>query len=206
MTGRRDGLRTREEILGRSMQVASVDGLEGVTIGRLAGDLGMSKSGVIGHFGSKESLQLATVGAAGAVFVEQILEPVRGQEPGLARLTAALDAWITYLGSGTFDGGCFFCAVSTEVDGRPGPVRDSVVAVTRAGWDFLVDEARLAQRLGEIDDGVDPEQLVFELHAYLQEANWMFQLYGRHDALARARTAVQRRLADASPDAGGKRR
>ena len=121
------GDRTRRAILTTAVNVASVEGLEGLTIGRLATELEMSKSGLFAHFGSKEELQVSTVRAAAAIFVHRVIRDAEERfEPGIARLQAVLDSWIGYMERGTFAGGCFFAAATIEMDGRPGPVRDAV--------------------------------------------------------------------------------
>lgn len=187
---------TRQAILETAMDLASREGLEGLTIGGLAKQVGMSKSGVAGHFASKQALQLDTVAAARARFEQAVLAPSPA-EPGLERLETLLMRWIDYVAGDHFSGGCFFWAASAEFDGRPGPVRDQIAALTREWLHALRDETRLAQRLGEIDDGLDPLQLAFELHAYVQEANWAYQLLEMEEAFERARRAVRERLAAA---------
>ena len=178
---------SRDAILTRAVDLASVEGLEGLTIGRLAGDLEMSKSGLFGHFGSKEELQLATLDAACEIFGREVLEPARRAAPGRDRLAALCDAWIGYLEREVFPGGCFLTAASAEFDGRPGPVRDKVRGALVAWLGELERQATLA--------GVeDPAQLAFELNALAQGANLAYQLYGDATAFARARAAMARRL------------
>lgn len=175
------------------MDLASVAGLEGLSIGGLAKRLGMSKSGVMGHFESKQHLQLETVRAACDVFEAAVLAPITA-EPGLARLRERMERWIDHVASGRFEGGCFFWAASAEFDGRPGPVREAVASATARWLDGLAEEIRLAIRLGEIDDSEEPDQVAFELHALVQEANWARQLLDRDDAFDRARRGVASRL------------
>src|SRR5919202_2851528 len=143
MPGRRsalDALQTRGAILRRAADVASAEGLEGLTIGRLAGELGMSKSGVVGQFGSKEELQLATLEHAADVFRERVWEPVRHIEPGLPRLLAICESWTRYADGPAFSGGCFIAAASFEWDGRDGAVHDAPAEVTgRWGRQLLSD-------------------------------------------------------------------
>src|SRR5215471_12370135 len=118
------GERTRESILRAAVDLASVEGLEGLTIGRLADELKMSKSGLFAHFGSKEDLQLATVQMARQIFVEQITRPALSAPKGMPRLWSIIDRWLAYIERGIFKGGCFFTAASFEFDSREGPVRD----------------------------------------------------------------------------------
>ena len=196
-----DALKTRERIIDRSMQLASVEGLEGVTIGRLASDLDMSKAGVIGHFGSKEALQLATVEAAEEVFRSQILDPTKDEEPGLTRLLAILDAWVEYVASQTFEGGCFFEAANLEMDGRKGPVRDRVAKDHRQWYRVIEKEVKRAVDNGELAGDLDVDQVTFELRAVITGLNQEIQLRRDRKAPDRAHRAMRRVLgvpADAS--------
>ena len=183
---------TRRAILARSMQLASTGGLEDLSIAQLAGDLGMSKSGLFAHFGSKEELQLSTIRAARRVFSDEAVTPALEVEPGLARLRALTDAWFDYIGSDTFAGGCLLIETAAEFDNRPGRVRD-LIAETMGMWmDLLVEQAREAVERGEL--ATDPAQLAWELHAFGLGLNWDRQLNESPDALQRARTAVETRL------------
>lgn len=187
-----DAQRTREDLVARAAGMASVEGLEGVTLGRLAAEAGMSKAGVIGHFGSKEALQLAAVELARRRFEREVWEPVAGTEPGLERLLALCDAWIADVAGGPYPGGCFFAGASPEVDGRPGPVRDAV-ARTLEDWDrALRHELRTAIAAGDLPAGTDVAQVVFELRAIGPGLNQELQMHGNHAAVRRARRAVRR--------------
>lgn len=188
------GAGTRREILKAAVDTASAEGLEGVTIGRLAKDLGMSKSGLFGHFGSKVDLQLATIEMAREIFFERIIEPANKVDTGFERLEAMIELWISYVESNLFRGGCFFAAASMEFDGRPGPVREEIATLTRAWVDALENETQRAQERGEFDRTVDPGQFVFEIHSFVQEANWGFQLLDDEQYFSRARTSIQNRL------------
>jgi AcrR family transcriptional regulator len=180
--------RTREAILERAMDLASVEGLEGLTIGRLAAELQMSKSGLFGHFGSKEALQLATVREAADRFVAEVVEPTLEREEGSPRLHALCERYIGYLERNVFSGGCFFAAAAAEFDDRPGPVRDAVRTGVGAWLDLLERNAAIA--------GVkDAQQLAFELHALALGANSGARLFGDDQAFARARAAIVRLLA-----------
>jgi AcrR family transcriptional regulator len=116
---RERGRRTRESILDAAVDLASVEGLDGLTIGRLASALGMSKSGLFAHFGSKEELQLATIEAASEIYIREVIAPARDAERGLPRLVALMDHWLDYLRREVFKGGCFFDAARSEYDSRP---------------------------------------------------------------------------------------
>jgi AcrR family transcriptional regulator len=177
----------REAILERAVGVASEEGLEGLTIGRLSSELGLSKSGLFGHFGSKEELQLAAVDAAGAIFVREVVEQALTEPEGAPRLRAYCESWVRYLERKVFSGGCFFAAASAEFDGRPGPVRDKLRDGQGAWLAELAKQARLA-------GAEDPEQLVFEVSSLVQGANASYQLFDDEDAFARARRAIERLL------------
>ena len=192
---RRRGNATRESILQAAADVASVEGLEGLTIGRLATELGMSKSGLFAHFGSKEELQLATIDAARRRFVDHVIRPSRGLPRGRARLEALLIDWLEYFRAEVFRGGCFFNAVKAEFDSRPdGPVRAAITEDVRQFLAFLAREVRKAQEAGDLDPAVDPEQLAFELDAFGGAANHHYQFMRDKAVFDRAATAMRARL------------
>jgi AcrR family transcriptional regulator len=196
LDGRRErGRRTRESILETAVQLASVEGLDGITIGRLATELGMSKSGLFAHFGSKEELQLATIDTAREIFVATVITPAREAERGLPRLEALMDNWLNYMRRDVFRGGCFFDAVRSEYNSRPpGPVRDAVWADFASWSEILVNRVKASQAAGHLDPGADPEQVAFELDALGGSANVRFQLDRDHVWFERARVAIQARL------------
>jgi AcrR family transcriptional regulator len=196
--------KTRNEILHIATDIASAEGLEGLSIGRLATELQMSKTGIFAHFGSKEQLQLATVDAAKRVFLEQVVQPALRQSRGVVRLRAMLEAWIGYVERIVFRGGCFFAAASAEFDSRPGPVRDEIANLTKAWLDALQDEIAYAIGANEVRSGVSPAQLAFELHAFVQEANWAFKLFNDKNAFSRARRAIANQIVLASQEATSK--
>jgi AcrR family transcriptional regulator len=191
---RKVGERTREAILERAADLASLEGLEGLTIGRLSTELGMSKSGLFSHFGSKEELQLATVARATGVLWREVVEPATLTAPGIARLGALLEGYLRYLEREVFPGGCFLKAAAAEFDGRPGPVRDAIVQASRAWGDELEGQAEAARALGELPVDLDPAQLAFELNALADAANAVYQLQGDRRAFERAREAIARLL------------
>jgi len=179
----------REAIIERSVTLASEEGLEGLTIGRLASELDLSKSGLFGHFGSKEELQLATVAAAQAIFAAAVIAPTLDVPEGAERLRALFDRFVAYLEDEVFSGGCFFAAAAAEFDGRPGPVRDRLRDGIRA---LLGEFARQAELAG----AEDPHQLVFELHSIILGANAGYQLMEDPVVFERARRAIDRRLGE----------
>jgi AcrR family transcriptional regulator len=190
--------KTRAEILSVAVDVASAEGLEGLSIGRLAAELRMSKTGIFAHFGSKEQLQLATVGAAKQIFLEQVVRPGLTSPRGLPKLRAMLESWLGYVEKSVFRGGCFFAAASAEFDSRPGRIRDEIALLTKTWLMALQGEAIYARKEKQIKASVIPSQLAFELHAYVQEANWAFKLFNDKLAFSRARQAISDRLAEAS--------
>jgi AcrR family transcriptional regulator len=185
------GQRTHREILSTAVDLGSREGLEALTIGRLAADTGVSKSGLFAHFGSKQELQLATVESARVVFVKEVIEPALSAPEGLPRLRATLAAWLDYFRRDVFPGGCFFQAASLEFDGRPGLVRDRVLAVM---GEWLAWLAELVGQAG-VPGGEAAKQLAFELNAIGLATNWQRQLLGDDRTLDRAEAAFERLLA-----------
>ena len=188
------GERTRQSILEVAVDLASAEGLEGLTIGRLASEMGMSKSGLFAHFGSKEDLQLATVEAAREIFIREVIHPAFKTKDGLARLWKLCDTWLTYVRGGVFRGGCFFAAAAAEFDSRPGPVRDRIAEIMKEWLATLRRGVQGAQDAGQLNKGVDATQLAIEFNALELGANWAFQLYGDRAAFTRAREAILERL------------
>jgi AcrR family transcriptional regulator len=192
------GQRTRAAILDEAARLATVEGLEGLSVGGLASATGLSKSGLYAHFGSKRELQLATIEAARATFVEEVLRPALRSPEGLARLVAASEAFLSHVERRVFPGGCFFAAAAAEVGTHPGPVRDKIADQQRDWLAVLERLAREAMESGELTDG-DPAQLAFELNALLVAANTAFVLHGDRACLDRARVAIRSRLAVSPP-------
>jgi AcrR family transcriptional regulator len=201
--GRRaKGMRSRAAVLERSVQMASRDGLEGLTIGELAADLQVHKSSVFALFGSKEELQLATLAAARRILIEHVIAPALASEEGLPRLIAIGQAWCYYLASSVFAGGCFLCAASTEMDGRPGPVRDAVAAVMREWIAVLSANIKAAMAAGELRADLDPAAMAFRLNALGMAANWQRQLLDDPSGIDHALAAWQAELDRQSPSTG----
>jgi AcrR family transcriptional regulator len=198
---RSDGERSRQAILREAAQLATVEGIGGLSIGRLAEAVGMSKSGLFAHFGSKEELQLATIETASALFSEQVIEPASAAPSGLERLRALAESFLRHVENGVYPGGCFFASVAAEMDTHPGPVRDLALQVSDEWIRGLEVAVRDAQAEGAIDPDEDAEQLAFELNAYLLLANAQFVARPKSRAIERARRALARRLETAAPAA-----
>ena len=196
------GERTRRAILETAVHIASAEGLEGLTIGRLAQELSMSKSGLFAHFGSKEELQVATVEAARAIFIREVIKPAFDAAQGLLRLWKLCDTWLAYVQSGVFRGGCFFAAVAAEFDSRPGPVRDRIAEIMKEWLAVLRNAIVEAQDAGHLNKKIDATQLAFEFNSLELGANWAFQLYGDPRAFKRAREAILERLSRYATTAG----
>lgn len=181
---------SRAQTVDAAVALASVVGLEGLTIGGLADRLRMSKSGLVGRFGSKQELQLAVLDQAVEVFTRTVYEPAATEPAGLRRLNALCDAWISYLGEPPFPGGCFLTTASVEFDARPGPVNDAVRRVMTRWLAVLERDARVAVDAGELPAGTDPSDIAFTVNALAVGANCHFQLHHDARALAQARRAM----------------
>ena len=188
------GERTRQGILERAVDLASLEGLEGLTIGRLADDIGMSKSGLFAHFGSKEDLQLAAIQAARERFLDEVLRPALREPRGYPRLVAICRNWIAYVERKVFPGGCFFAAASFEFDGREGAVRSTIAKAMDAWIETLETSITMARDEGHLQPGVDVKQLAFELNSLFFGANFAYQLLTDRDALALAMRGIETRL------------
>ncbi len=195
---RQDGIRSRDAILRQAAALATVEGVQGLSLSRLADAVGMSKSGIYAHFGSKEELQLATVAVAGAILSEEVFEPGAEVASGVARLEAYIDLYLKHVRESIFPGGCFFASAVTELDTHPGPVRDAALAVAERWSDLLRAEVEAAQAAGELDPSLDAGQLAFELGAYVLAANVQYVASQDPAALEPARVAARNRLRDAA--------
>ncbi|MEV4674191.1 MULTISPECIES: TetR/AcrR family transcriptional regulator [Actinomadura] len=195
------GEQTRNEILCRAADIASAEGLEGLSIGRLATELRISKSGVFTHFGSKEELQLATVRKAVKLFREHVVKPALAAPEGLPRVRALLDAWQRYQREPVFPGGCFFHSTMAEFDARPGRVRDAIAASQRDWGAFLERCLGEARDRGELAASTDVPQLAFELDALCRTGAAHALLYDEPAYHDRAARAMDARLAAVSPPA-----
>ena len=193
------GARTRQAILSHAARLASSEGLEAVSLQRLASDLGISKSGLFAHFGSKEELQLATIEEAARIFTDEVFRPGLAEPRGTGRVLALCEAFLSYVEREVFPGGCFFEATMAEFDGKPGPIRDAIVA--RKGYfaASIVRAVREAQEVGEIAADVDPEQLGWEISCLLAGANSSHAASGGPVVGQRARRAIRERLERSAP-------
>src|SRR5262245_901699 len=195
---RSDGERSRTAILDEAARLATVEGIGGLSLGRLADAVGMSKSGLFAHFGSKEELQLATIETANSIFERQVLEPASHSGDGLRRLRALLDAYLSYVESGTFPGGCFFASVTVEVSMQPGAVRDRMVDFMGDWIGRLESAIKDAQREGTISKSDNAGQLAWELESFLLLANTQFAVAQDGAPIKRGRRAIERRLKEAA--------
>jgi len=191
---RADGARTREAIVREAVSLATVDGLEGLSIGNLASALDMSKSGLYAHFGSKQELQLATVDEARRLFQVEVIEPALAAAPGLAQLVAVCDAFFDHLARRTFPGGCFFAGAVLEMGTRPGPVKEQVAAFQDTFSGMIRDFVVKALEQHELPADEDPDALTFELNGIILAANSNFVLHQNPAVLDVARAVVRRRL------------
>src|SRR6202050_3036107 len=197
------GARTRDTILRAAADLASVEGLDGLSIGRLATELAMSKSGLFAHFGSKEELQLATIEEARQRYAREVIEPACAAGPGITRLHALCEAFLSYLERAVFPGGCFFASAMAEFDSKaPGPVRDRIAHCQNQWMATLEHAAAEARQRGELAATTDPQQLAFELEAALLSATWSSHLYNDAPSSARPRRTVRARLASEATPAG----
>ena len=196
---RSDGERSRRTILDAAAKLATVDGLEGLSIGRLANHIGMSKSGLYAHFGSKEDLQLAAIETASAIFDAEVIAPAEQKTTPLEKIETLCEQFLSHVERRVFPGGCFFASAAAEFDTHPGPVRERIAEFQRGWTDLLVQLVRDAQAAGQLRTE-DPDQLVFELNGYLIMANMAFLLYGSNQPIDRAREAVAARLTLSRPN------
>ena len=191
---RADGERTRSAILRAAASLATVDGLEGLSIGHLAAAIGMSKSGLYAHFGSKQELQLATVEEAGRIFAEEVVQPALAAPPGMAQLVAVCEAFFEHLRRRTFPGGCFFAGAVLEMGTRPGPVKEQVVAFQSGFVDLIKGFAATAIQQDELPADENPDRLAFELNGIILATDTNFVLRDDLAVLDLARQVVYRRL------------
>jgi AcrR family transcriptional regulator len=188
---------SRQAVLAVAVDLATVTGLDGLSIGGLASAVSMSKGGIAGLFGSKQELQLATVASAAEIFQRTVIAPALTAPTGLPRLRALIDAWLDYSQNRVFPGGCFFAAVTSEYRSRPGAIRDAVAANLKRWREFLAEAITRAIATGDLADGIDATQLAFEISALLDAANDSSLLFDSAEPYARARAAVDTLLSRA---------
>jgi AcrR family transcriptional regulator len=188
------GEETRQAILGKAFELATVVGVSGLTIGRLAEESGLSKSGLFAHFGSKEALEVAVVEEASRQYIAEVMVPALAVPRGEPRLRAMFENWLKW---GDRPGGCFFVGVSAELDDRPGPARDALVRAQKDWVDELAKAARIAVSESHFHDDLDADQFAFELYSIMLGAH-LFQRF-LHAPGARTRTldAFERLVATA---------
>ena len=190
----RHGDRRRRQILEAAADLSTTEGLESLSLSRIAAEVGLTKPGVAAHFGSKQALQLAVVESAASAYAAPLAAAEAGSEPGLQRLAALGHAWLDHLEQLAYRGGCFFAAAGQDFSGRPGAVRDAIARCTRRFERALSEQARLAERLGELHDDTSADALAFSVHALAQEANLRRELLDDEDAFALARRALDELL------------
>jgi AcrR family transcriptional regulator len=193
----RKGEQTRAAILDRAVQLASAVGLEGLTIGRLASEAALSKSGLFAHFASKEALQVQTLERAAERFVEVVVKPGLAARRGEPRVRELFERWLRWPAEVPQPGGCIFVAASAELDDRPGPARDRLAQLQRDWLDVLAGAVRVARDEGHFRAGVEPEQLAFEMYGIMLVTHLASRLLRDRQAVPRARRAFERLLESA---------
>ena len=188
------GAETRQAILGRAFELASVVGVNGLTIGRLAEETGLSKSGLFAHFGSKEALDVAIVEEASRQFVQEVMVPALREPRGEPRVRALFERWLIW---GQRPGGCFFVGASAELDDRPGPPRDALVRASSDWIDELAKAARIAVREHHFTADLDPDQFAFELYGIMLSYHQFHRFLREPAAIERTRKAFEHLLATA---------
>lgn len=181
------GEATRQVILDRATELASQIGLTGLTIGHLADDLDLSKSGLFGHFQSKEALQIQVLEHGAASFVERVVRPALAQPRGIPRLRALFEGWLAW--DSALPGGCVFVAAASELDDRSGPVRDRLVDLQRQWIGVLATSFRLGVEEGHVAAQADPEQFAQDLYGIMLAWHHHSRLLGDREAEQRARRA-----------------
>lgn len=156
------GAATRDRIIEHALASASVEGLEGISLGRMASELGMSKSGLFAHFASKEALQLDVLETASARFVEVVVRPAMAEPRGEPRVRSLFEHWMVWERHESLPGGCIFMHAAAELDDHPGPARDALVRWQGQWLDALAKAARLAVETGHFRPDLDPDLFAFQ--------------------------------------------
>ena len=193
------GEETRARILRHAARVASRDGLIGLSIGELAAQLEMSKSGLFAHFGSKEDLQIEVLRAASNDFAERVIAPALKQPRGPARLRAIFERWLAWASDPDVPGGCVFAGASFELDDQPGPARDFLVEEEKRLLDVLTRSARLGVESGTLRSDLDCDLVAFQIHGLMLGFHHARRLMRLRNAEAMARTSFDQLLAQALP-------
>jgi len=190
----RKGAETRERILDQAVRLASRDGLDGLTIGTLSTELGLSKSGLFAHFGSKDELQLQVLQAAVERFEQTVIRPALSAPRGEPRIRAFFENWLAWEDDPGMPGGCLLIAASVELDDRPGPQRDFLSQAHQDRFQFMVKAARLAIGAGHFRADLDPGQLAFEMNAIVLGYHHVHRMLRDEKAGDYARAAFERLL------------
>ncbi len=188
------GENTRATIVEAALATASQVGLEALSLGELARQVGLSKSGLFAHFSSKENLQLAVLARAVEHFVEVVVAPALKMPRGEARVRALFERWFDWSRASQLPGGCLFIAAASEFDDRPGPLRDALVASQRDWLSTLAQAVRIAVEEGHFKTSVEPEQFAWEADALILGYHHTARLLRTTDAEARARAAFENLL------------
>lgn len=196
------GQHTRENIMEHAVQIATREGLEALTIGRVAETANIAKASVLGHYGSKEQLQLATLEAGSRQFILSVIAPASALPEGILRLEGLLERWIDRISAA--QGGCLFASVAAEFDCRPGAVRDRVQTLVKMWLSALAAQVAQAKQLKHLTAKTDPEQLVFCLHGIELSLNLRVQLFEERSAIERARAAMHALLREGATPLGRK--
>jgi AcrR family transcriptional regulator len=189
------GAETRERILDQAVRLASRDGLEGLTIGTLSAELGLSKSGLFAHFGSKDELQLQVLQATVERFEVEVIRPALAVPRGEPRIRVLFDRWLSWVNGEDTPGGCLLIAASVELDDRPGAQRDFLVQSHRRRVAALAKAARIAVEAGHFRQDLDPEQFAFDFYAVTLGFHDSNRLLRDPRAEERARDLFERLLA-----------
>ena len=190
----RKGEATRAAILEHGVELATETGLDGLTIGRLATDLGLSKSGLFAHFKSKEALQIQVLDAAAERFVDEVVRPAVKKPRGEPRLAALFERWLAWTKSNSGPGGCVFVAAAAELDDRPGPVRDRLVALQKGWLEVVQTVFRTGVEERHFRSDVDAEQFAYDLYSVMLGFHHAERLLRDPRAEARANAAFERLL------------
>ena len=182
---------TKTRIVETALRAASVDGLEGISLGKVAADIGMSKSGLFAHFDSKEALQVDVIASAAEKFTAVVVSPALTAPRGEPRLRALFDRWLDWEQNESLPGGCVFMHAAAELDDRPGPVRDTLVGQQRQWLETLAKAVRIAVDVGHFKADVDPSLVAFQLYGIVLSYYHSARLFRDPTAKAHAVAAFE---------------